>query len=264
MKSYQEMAEAVFREGDKRLAVHQKKRRRALTGGAVGAVIAGCLIAVGVWRHSPAVVPKALPGTPVTAAVTQTSPPAATTDRTQTTTEPHSQPAETTTAPQPSDQTTRSQEESTAGGLAPDRESPSVTERTDPPPQTETPQADPSTENETPPAPSGAASYNSENWTEAPVNHAGWARFPRWPGYEDKFWVYYDGRTYRCDPFAGRPLAYGDYLCALSDCAHDFADEDGAGVYVMLEDGKPVPTTAAVVIVFPDGTTYAMIRPDTD
>ena len=73
-----------------------------------------------------------------------------------------------------------------------------------------------------------------------------------------------NGRTYRCDPFAGRPLAYGDYLCALSDCAHDFADEEGAGVYVLLENGEPVPTTAAVAIVFPDGGSYAMIRPDTD
>ena len=72
--------------------------------------------------------------------------------------------------------------------------------------------------------------------------------------------MYYDGRTYRCDPFAGQPLQYGEYLCGLSDCAHDFADEEGAGVYVMMEDSAPVSVTTAVVIVFPDGGSYAMLR----
>lgn len=255
MKSYQEMAEAVFREGDRRLAVHQKRRRMALTGGAAGAVIAGCLIAIGVWRHSAAVVPKALPGTPVTEVVTQAAPPAVTTET-------HGQPTETTTAP-PIAPRQPSEEEITNGGGVTGRETPAVSEGPAVPPQTG-PTEPPAAEPVSPSEHSGTASYNSNDWTEAAVNQQGWARFPRWPGYDDKFWVYYDGRTYRCDPFAGRPLAYGDYLCALSDCAHDFADEDGAGVYVLLENGEPVPTAAAVVIVFPDGGSYAMIRPGTD
>ena len=57
-----------------------------------------------------------------------------------------------------------------------------------------------------------------------------------------------------------RTWLYGEYLCCLSDCAHDFADEDGAGVYVMKENGGTVPVDTAVVIVFPDGDSYAMLR----
>ena len=262
MKTYQEMAEAVFREGDRRLAVHQKRRRMALTGGAAGIAVAVCLAAVGLWRHTAAVVPKTLPGTQVTAVVTQTAPPAAT-EQPKAATETHGQPAETTTAPQPLAPTQPSEETITNGGAATVRETPSASEGPTVPPQTgqtEPPTAEPVSPSEH----SGAASYNSNDWTEAAVDQQGWARFPRWPGYEDKFWVYYEGRTYRCDPFAGRPLAYGDYLCALSDCAHNFADEEGAGVYVLLENGEPVPTAAAVAIVFPDGGSYAMIRPDAD
>ena len=260
MKTYQEMAEAVFREGDRRLAVHQKRRRMALTGGAAGIAVAVGLAAVGLWRHTAAVVPKTLPGTPVTEVVTQAAPPAATGQ--QQTAETHGQTAKTETAP-PIAPRQPSEEEITNGGGVTGRETPAVSEEPAVPPQTE-PTEPPASESVPPSGNSGAASYNSNDRTEATVDRQGWARFPRRQGYEDKFWVYYEGRTYRCDPFAGRPLAYGDYLCALSDCAHDFADEEGAGVYVLLENDEPVPTTAAVAIVFPDGGSYAMIRPDTD
>ena len=256
MKTYQEMAEAVFREGDRRLAVHQKRRRMALTGGAAGIAVAVGLAAVGLWRHAADVAPKTLPAAQTTAVVTQASPPAVTPKI-------HGQPTETETAPQPIAPTQPSEEEITNGGAVSGRETPAVSEKTTVPTQTE-PTEPPTAEPAPPSGSSGAASYNSSDWTEADVDHQGWARFPRRQGYEDKFWVCYEGRTYRCDPFAGRPLEYGDCLCALSDCAHDFADEEGAGVYVLLENGEPVPTTAAVAIVFPDGSSYAMIRPDAD
>lgn len=274
MKTYQEMAEAVFREGDRRIAVRSRKRKALLTGGAVGAAALLSLAVFGLLRQKPVAMPPTLPPTGETAAAVMGATGETTTAVTGTTRE--------TTA--------RTDEAVTNPGLTPPgtgENDPAATESRQPtdwrPPETgdpagtETPtgggQNAAATETttaapvatapaeETPSGPSGAASYNSENWTEADVGRSGWARFFRWPGYEDKFWLYYDGRTYRCDPFAGRPLAYGDYLCALSDCAHDFADEDGAGVYVLLENGEPLPVTAAVAVVFPDGGSYAMIRP---
>ena len=266
MKTYQEMAEAVFREGDARLAARKKRRRMVLAGGAVGLAAAVCLAVTGLLRQTPNAIQPTLPPPPETATVavkepkTQKDAPSATARAQETT-------ATQRNADAPASEATtqwRKPGAETPSGEAPStdettaaRETPSAAARQDP---TEPPTTEPAE----PSNPSGAASYNGADWTEAPVNQSGWARFPRWPGYEDKFWVYYDGRTYRCDPYAGRPLETGEYLCALSDCSHDFADEDGAGVYVLLENGEPVPVTAAVVIVFPDGDSYAMIRPDTD
>ena len=283
MRSYQEMAEAVFREGDARIAARRKRRKKALAGGAVGLAAAVCLALFGLLR-----------GAPFTGQPTLVPAPATTTTVVTAARDETKQAKEADTTAQPA------QPETTNGGAANETRQPSTTENRpsvndarqpagQQPSATEEPTGEPRTEaptaggrngtqqeatnaalittgpsEELSSGSSGAASYNSEYWTQAPVDQSGWVRFPRWPGYEDKFWVYYDGRTYRCDPFAGRPLAYGEYLCCLSDCAHDFADEDGAGVYVMKENGETVPVDTAVVIVFPDGGSYAMIRPDTD
>ena len=260
MKTYQEMAEAVFREGDRRIAARHKKRRALLTGGAVGAAAVLSLAVFGLLRQKTVAVPPTLsPTGETTAAVTGT------------TRETTARADEAVTAPRPTPPGTGENDPAATESRQPTDWRPP---ETGDPAGTETPtgggqnaartETTTAPAEETPSGPSGAASYNSENWTEADVGRSGWARFFLWPGNEDKFWLYYDGRTYRCDPFAGRPLAYGDYLCALSDCAHDFADEEGAGVYVLLENGEPLPVTAAVAVVFPDGGSYAMIRPDTD
>lgn len=253
MKSYQEMAEAVFREGDARLAAHKKRKKTALTTGAVSLAAAGCLV-LGGWMHHTisGQTPKSLSAPGPSADVVTTVKPTAetiTTDAAAPTTEVSNRNTEGTTQPPSAATEPRQQEETASAGGNGETETKPVTEE----PAAPTEPAAPSTL-------SGAASYNSTDWTEPAVDQNGWARFPRWPGYEAKFWLYYDGRTYRCDPFAGRPLAYGEYLCALSDCAHDFADEDGAGVYVMVENGAPLPVDTAVAIVFPDGESYAMIR----
>ncbi|MBQ6066061.1 MAG: hypothetical protein IJK89_04490 [Clostridia bacterium] len=254
MKSYQEMAEAVFQEGDARLANHKKRRKAAVTASAVCLAAAVCL-AFGGWMRRTIVgkTPKSI-STPVPSTEVAMEP-QSTTERTvdnptaPVPTEKNGAITKSTTQPPTVTAEPRQQDEPVYAESHGGKEPPPVTENPTAPMPTESAQTEPAA----PSNPSGASSYVS-----------GWARFPRWPGYEDKFWVYFDGRTYRCDPFAGRPLETGEYLCALSDCPHDFADEDGAGVYAMMENGAPVPVNTAVVIVFPDGGSYAMIREDTE
>ena len=262
MKSYQEMAEAVFREGDARLAAKRKRDKKIAAGAAVGLALAVGLTVYGIARRTPETVQPSLPQAPeaATGVITATRETTAQGNEAMAATGSAQQPDATGNDPAATDSRQPTDWQPPAA-QTPQAETPTGGAQTGPREEatTATLTTEPSGEQ-----PSGAASYNSGDWTQAAVSQSGWALFPRWPGYEDKFWVYYDGRTYRCDPYAGQPQTYGEYLCGLSDCAHDFADEEGAGVYVMLEDGAPVPVSTAIVIVFPDGGSYAMLREGTE